>query len=46
MQFRHYIQGSVFSTYESTVLLDLCRFIEHSRSDLSVNYVQEGGGSS
>ena len=32
--FRHHNLGSGFSAYGSIILLDLCRFIEHSSSDL------------
>ena len=46
MGFRHYDLGSGLSVYGSIILLDLCRFIEHSRSDFDVKYVQEGGSSS
>ncbi len=46
MGFRHHNLRPGFSTYESIIVLDLCRFIEHSRSDFDVKYVQEGGGSS
>ena len=45
VEFRYHILGFGFSNYGSIVLLDLCRSIEHSRSDFNVKYVQEGGGS-
>ena len=46
VEFNHHMLGFGYSTYRSTLLLDLCRLIEHSRTDFHVKCVQEGGGSS
>lgn len=36
MEFNHHMLGSGSSNYKTTLLLDLCRFIEHSRTDFHV----------
>ena len=45
VELNHHMLGSGSSTYRSTLHLDLCRFIEHSRTDFHVKCVQEAGGS-